>query len=143
MGKLKSEHIELLAQEVLRWPTNRKWTSEDKDMRFKSIFGVSSRVTAKLWNRIMRSCETDRTAEPKHLLWALAFLKNHSPCEILCCIVGWPNSKTFSKWAWYFVGKIAELKDELISLENQFNGLNGIAETNCFMSADGADCPVF
>eukprot|EP00536_Pseudo-nitzschia_multiseries_P010470 jgi/Psemu1/26047/gm1.26047_g len=41
---------------------------------------------------------------PKHLLWALIHLK----------------------WAWYFVRRIAELKDELISLDNIFNGLNGM-----------------
>ena len=28
-------------------------------------------------------------------------------------------------------------------LDNQFDGLDGIADTNCFMSVDGTHCPIF
>ena len=131
------EHVELLAQDVLHWPSSRKWKSKDRDRRFKSIFGASSFVIADLWNRIKHSCELEPAAEPKHLLWALVFLKNYSSYEVLCCIVGWPNSTTFSNWAWYFVPKINELKDDVILLDNRFDGLDEVVETNCFISVDG------
>ena len=35
------------------------------------------------------------------------------------------------------------MKDELIVLENCFNGLDHVVNTNCFISVDGTDCPVF
>ena len=141
---MQKEHVELLAQEVLHWPPGRKWKSKDMDRRFKSMFGCSSVVTANLWNRIKSSADgIDSGGQPKHLLWALVFLKNHSCIEILCCVVGWPNATTFSKWAWCFVDKIAESKDDLIRLDDRFEGLDGVATTNCFISVDGADCPVF
>ena len=58
-------------------------------------------------------------------------------------MVGWPSAKMFSKRAWYLVKRIAELKDEVIQLENQFDGLNGIPQTSCFIIVDGTDSPVF
>jgi len=100
---LTEEHIELVAKEVLQWPSSRKWNSSDKDRRIRSFFGAPSNVVADLWNRIRDRGGLEDGAKPKHLLWALIFLKNYSPIEILCSIVGWPSTKTFSKWAWYFV----------------------------------------
>ena len=43
--------------------------------------------------------------EPKHMLWALLFLKVCSTEEVHCSMVGWSSAKTLSKWAWYFVMK--------------------------------------
>ena len=140
---LTEEHIELVAKEVLQWPSSRKWNSSDKDRRIRSFFGAPSNVVADLWNRIRDRGGLEDGAKPKHLLWALVFLKNYSPIEILCSIVGWPSTKTFSKWAWYFVERISEMKDDLIKLENRFDGLDGVAETSCFISVDGTDCPVY
>eukprot|EP00536_Pseudo-nitzschia_multiseries_P014208 jgi/Psemu1/37882/gm1.37882_g len=64
-------------------------------------------------------------SEHPHLLWALIHLKVYST--------------TFSKRAWYFIERITDLKDDVICLDNRFDGLNGIATTNCFMSVDGTD----
>ena len=35
------------------------------------------------------------------------------------------------------------MKDDLIKLENRFDGLNHEAEISCFISVDGTDCPVY
>jgi len=136
------EAIELVARETLGWSENRRWNTKDKDKRFKACFGASSTIVAELWNRI-QARGIDSAARPKHLLWALVHLKVYSTEEIHCSIVGWPSTKTFAKWAWYFVELIAELRDDVIRLEDRFDGLNGVAYTNCFMSVDGTDCPVF
>ena len=143
MVTLNKDHIELVAKEVLRWPANRKWNSADKDRRLRSFFGAPSNVIADLWNRLVNLTRMQQGGQPKHLLWALVFLKNYSTSELLCSIVGWPNTTTYSKWTWYFVRKIAALKDSIISLDHRFDGLNGVANTNCFISVDGTDCPVF
>ena len=138
------EGIELVAKEVLRWPERRKWNARDKDMRFKACFGASTEIVADIWNRIVaRGPIEESGGEPKHLLWALVHLKVYSTVETHCALVGWPSGKTFSKWSWYFVKRIAELKDDLISLDNRFGGLDGEAHTNCFMSVDGTDCPIY
>ena len=137
--------IELVAQQTLRWPDNRRWKTKDRDRRFRSFFGASSRLVAVLWNKIEQQREIEEPgAEPKHLLWALLFLKVYSTIEIHCSIVGWPSAKTFAKWSWYFVKRIAELKEDEIVLDRRFEGLeDGVADTNCFISVDGTDCPVF
>ena len=140
---MDEEDIELVAKEVLRWPNNRKWASEDKDRRFRACFGASSNVVASLWNDIVAKGAIESGAQPKHLLWALVHLKVYGSEELNCAIVGWPSAKTFAKWAWYFVKRIAQLKEDTIKLENRFEGLNGVAYSNCFISVDGTDCPVF
>ena len=109
------EAIELVAKETLGWPERRKWKTEDRERRFRSFFGASSRLVAILWNKIEKSGISEPGAKPKHLLWALLFLKVYSTIEVHCSIVGWPSAKSFSKWSWYFVKRIAELKDDLIS----------------------------
>eukprot|EP00536_Pseudo-nitzschia_multiseries_P018369 jgi/Psemu1/55253/gm1.55253_g len=73
-------------------------------------------------------------SEHLHLLWALIHLKVYLTVEIHCSITGWPSAKTISKWAWYCIERIANLKDDLICLGNRFDGLNGIATTNCFIN---------
>ena len=140
---MNSESFEIVAIDTLGWPENRKWNTKDKDRRFRACFGASSIVVADLWNKIVAQAPVAEGGQPKHLLWALVHLKVYSTEEIHCSIVGWPSVRTFAKWAWYFVCRIAELKDDVIQLENRFEGLGGVAYTNCFMSADGTDCPVF
>ena len=142
---ITKESIELVAKDSLRWPEGRKWKTKDKDRRFRACFGAPSNIVAALWNLIVARGNIDESgAHPKHLLWALVHLKTYSTIEIHCSIVGWPSAKTFAKWSWYFVERLSELKDDVISLDNRFDGIDGgVAYTNCFMSVDGTDCPVF
>eukprot|EP00536_Pseudo-nitzschia_multiseries_P017516 jgi/Psemu1/225351/e_gw1.1596.9.1 len=124
------EEIKEIAKEVLGWPECRKWNSRDMDRRFRSCFGCPSSVVVTIWNRILAHGPIESGRGPKHLLDTLF------DCWMAIC-------NDLFKWAWYFVRRIAELKDELISLDNRFDGLNGVAHTTCFMSVDGTDCPVF
>ena len=142
---MDQDSIEEVAKETLSWPDNKKWDTTDKDDRFRSCFGAPSRVVAELWNRIEPTVD-EPGAHPKHLLWALVFLKVYSTEEVHCAIVGWPSTRTFRKWSWYFVRKISELKDDVIRLENRFvNGppQNDGPERNCYLTVDCTDCPVF
>eukprot|EP00536_Pseudo-nitzschia_multiseries_P017693 jgi/Psemu1/52082/gm1.52082_g len=84
------------------------------ERRFRACFGARSEIVADLWNWIEAHGAPieEPGGKPKHLLWTL--------------------------WAWYyFVGNIAALKDDVISLENRIGGLNGVAETKCFTSHNG------
>ena len=142
MVVLDKKAIELVAKDTLGWPERRQWNAVDKDSRFSSCFGASSKVVADLWNRI-ESRGIESGGKPKHLLWALIHLKVYSSIEIHCAIVGWPSRTTFAKWSWYFVERMSDLEDDIIILDDRFEGLDGVAETNCFISVDGTDCPVF
>ena len=112
-------------------------------MRFRSVFGAGSAVVADVWNRIVADGEILKGGEPKHLLWALVLLKVYQSDEVHCALVGWPSVPTYRKWAWYFIERINDLKDNIIKIENRFNDLDNIVHTNCFMSSDCTDCPVF
>jgi hypothetical protein len=141
---MNAELIELVAKQTLCWPEGRKWMTKDRKRRFRSFFGASSGVVAVIWNKIEQRGIEEPGAKPKHLLWALLFLKVYSTIEIHCSIVGWPSAKSFSKWSWYFVKRIAELKEDVISLDSRFDGIEDrVVHSNCFISVDGTDCPVF
>eukprot|EP00536_Pseudo-nitzschia_multiseries_P002741 jgi/Psemu1/6213/gm1.6213_g len=105
---ITEETIERVAREVLRWPERRKWNSRDAIRRFKACFGASGTIVADVWNRIVDQEPIESGGEPNHLLWALIHLKVYST--------------TFSKWAWYFIEWIADLKDAVICLGNRFDG---------------------
>ena len=128
--------IKATARETLSWPANEKWDSVDKDTLFCSFFGAPSDVVADLWNQIQPADEA--SANPKHLLWALLFLKVWSSKEVHCCLVGWPSARTFRKWSWCFIGKTAELKNDVIRLERRFKG-SPSWHVRCFMTVDGTD----
>lgn len=146
-------YIEVVVQETLSWPSNRKWHTRDKEARIRSFFGAPCSIIADIWNRIwdrMAPYEKDvvcnkGTPQCQYLLYALVFLKVYSSEEVHCSIVGWPNPKSFRKWSWYFVKKISELKDDVICLERRFDEIENSEDNtiSCFVSVDGTDCPVF
>jgi hypothetical protein len=138
---ISKEALNQIAKQTLCWPNERKWDSKDSNNRFRSCFGASIGVVLDIWNRVEPILD-QRGAEPKHLLWALVFLKVYSTEEIHCSIVGWPHCHTFRKWSWYFIQKIADLKDSIIILDNRF-ARHQIVTTNCFMSVDTTDCPIY
>ena len=137
------QEVEDIAKEMLRFPARRKWEPAGKDARMRPLFGASSEAIAGLWNRIASKGNIESGGKVQHLLWALVFLKVYSTEEIHCAIVGWPTTKTFRKWSWYFVKKVAALKDDVIKLEYRLKGLPKVVRTNCFMSADCTDCPIY
>lgn len=130
-------------RETLSWPPHRKWERQAVDTKCRSFFGAPTHVISILWN-LLESHIDDATAKVKHLLYyALVFIKVYSTEDVHCCIVGWPDPKTFRKWSWYFLEKIAALKDEVIILDNRFfNGWDDSQGTHCLISIDGMDCMV-
>lgn len=100
---IDKQAIEEAASDTLSWPKNKKWDSADKDNRFRALFGVSSELVADIWNWIEARTIDEPGAQPKHLLWALLFMKVYSTEEVHCAVVSWPTVKTFRKWSWYFI----------------------------------------
>ena len=143
------QHIDIVVQETLCWPSNRKWNSKDRDGRIRSFFGAPCSIIAVIWNRIwvaMTPLEKEEvckngTPQCRYLLYSLLFLKVYSSEEVHCSIVGWPSVKSFRKWSWYFIEKISGLKHDVIRLERRFEEVTAVV--SCFVSVDGTDCPVF
>jgi len=146
------EVFDEVAQEVLKWPSTRRWESKDKDSRIRAMFGAPLNVIADIWNRVWKklsNAERDSlindSVKYKYLLYALVFLKVYATTTAHCSMVDWPSEKTFRKWSWYFVKKISELKSDVIKLKNRFLGFEKgeTVHTNCFISIDCTDCPIF
>lgn len=140
MVMITPEGFVSLIGEVLQYPTNRRWTRETEERRCLAFFGANATVIATIWNKIVDDGNLDRLARPKHLLWALLFLKLYDTEDVHCRIVGWVDPKTFREWSWYFVEKISQMKDQTILLDSRFVGFDGTC--NCLITLDCTDCPV-
>jgi hypothetical protein len=80
--------------------------------RFKAHFGVSPFIASCIWNRMLDENTLPtlkaRPMMPKHLLWALMFLKLYSTEEVLCRKCG-TTEKTFRRRVWLMLCSIATL----------------------------------
>lgn len=137
MASLSANVMEAIARGTLRMEE----VCMDDDKTFRSFFGAPIPIVTMVWNRIVAKPPTlDRGAHPRHLLWALVLLKCHCPTPALSCMIGWPCEKTFHKWCWHFISRIAVLKEDVIKLDDRFIGWDGT--TICLVSVDGIDCMI-
>lgn len=74
--------------------------------RFRALFGVSPEVMAETWSLLQSS--RPPKSKPKHLLWALLFLKVYATENVNSTLTG-ADEKTFRKWSWTFVHLISNL----------------------------------
>lgn len=75
--------------------------------RFRAFFGVDPIVCSIVWEQL----KNDRPprSKPKHLMWALMFLKIYTTENVFRGIVG-VDEKTWRKWIWIFIDLMASLK---------------------------------
>ena len=66
-------------------------------LRYRATFGINPIQTAKVWEHLLGM--KIKKLMPKHLLWALSFLKLYSPEVVHCGMLG-TSAKTFRKWVW-------------------------------------------
>jgi hypothetical protein len=101
------EAFALLAEPIIR--ATPRLSNRTNERRFRSMFGVPIEVVPALW---LSCCEDERGVQggkPRHLLWALLFLKLYS-CEHVSAAMCRCDEKTYRKWAWIYVDKLADLK---------------------------------
>ena len=86
------------------------------DRRFRAHFGCSPDVCSDIWEKISRSTPglSREGAMPKHLLWALNFLKSYDTEDILAARFG-TTRVTLRKWIWFIVRRISCLKRRVVS----------------------------
>ena len=79
-----------------------------RDRRFREAFGTSSWIAFLLWCYLDVENEGPAGGERQHLLWALLFLKTYGTSVDLAGRCG-VDAKTFQKWMWLFVEKLAKM----------------------------------
>jgi len=113
--------FKVIAFQIVNWyPTD----SVDDDRHWITLFQVTPEVVSEVWGRIgidrdNPTIPEDQTAELKHLLWAILFLKTNSNDTDLAGKVGGPDGgvseTTFRKWKWIFIEKISYLETDVVS----------------------------
>jgi len=87
---------------------------------FREIFGTNVLVVKKNWELLERDSLLSEGGRPKHLLWALDFMKvypKQSPgCLAVGASVGAVDLKTHRKWVCAFIYAVANLVDVVVSL---------------------------
>ena len=86
---------------------------------FRETFGTSLPIVSMVWSMLLEEDILPEGGRPKHLLWALHFLKVYPLQAPGCAAVGGSagavDAKTHKKWVWAFIDAIAELVDEVVS----------------------------
>jgi hypothetical protein len=77
------------------------------------------RLEQRQWDLLERDSLLPEGGRPKHLLWALHFMKvypKQSPgCSAVGASAGAVNSKTHRKWVWAFIDAVTNLIDVVVS----------------------------
>ncbi len=86
---------------------------------FREFFGTSVLVLEKVRELLDRDSLLPEGGRPKHLLWALHFMKvypKQSPgCSAVGASAGAVDPKTHRKWVWAFIDAVANLDDIVVS----------------------------
>ena len=109
-----------LALEIQNRATCRIGTDLMEARRFREFFGTSLVVVEQIWELLERESLLPDGCDPKHLLWALHFMKVYPKQSPGCSAVGGSGEavdpKTHHKWVWMFLDAIAELSGEVVSI---------------------------
>jgi hypothetical protein len=72
-----------------------------------------------VWDMLGEGGLRPEKSKPKHLLWALYFLKVYPREGPVCSAIGGSkgaiNPKTMRKWVWLFLERIVDLADHVVS----------------------------
>lgn len=88
---------------------------QPKDRDFRANFGVSLQTIVDVWV----DGKFKKKTKPKHILWALLFLKTYATEDRLSRQVQ-VDRKTFRKWLWPTIKSIADLHLSVVSLISLF-----------------------
>ena len=109
----------ILARDIQNRGDCRMGTNQMEARHFREFFGTSVVVVEKVWTLLERDSLLPEKCDPKHLLWALHFMKVYpkqsSGCSSVGASDGAVDPKTHKKWVWAFIEAIAELVDVVVS----------------------------
>lgn len=109
---------------------NGSWTDWHR-RKWVSLFGIAPLNCSNIWSDIV----IPQGGNPKHLLWALAFLRSYENETSFARSCGC-EPKTARKWVWKFVEALAAIS-EYIVWKKRFVG--NVRNNVCLVSVDGTD----
>ncbi len=111
--------FEVLARDIQNRASRRVGTATMEARHFREFFRTSLLVVEKTWELLERDSLLPEGSRPKHLLWALHFMKvypNQSPgCSAVGASAGAVDPKTHCKWVWAFIDAVANLVDTVVT----------------------------
>ncbi len=114
--------FEALARDIQNRASHRVGTATTEARYFREFFGTrtSVLVVKKTWELLERDSLLPESGRPKHLLWALHFMKvypKQSPgCSTVGASTGAVDPKTHRRWVWAFIDAVANLVNTVVSL---------------------------
>jgi len=100
--------------------------------RFRAMFGVPSTICPLLWHQMHLRGTLPKKGQPKHLLWALMFLKLYEVELAMAARCG-VDEKTYRKWVWAFLPALSSMN--VICWEKRKTPM----PHKCYVSLDGTD----
>jgi hypothetical protein len=112
--------FEALARDIQNRASHRVSAATTETRHFREFFGTSVLLVEKTWELLERASLLPEGGCPKHLLWALHFMKVYPKQSLGCLAVGASagavDPKTHRKWVWAFINAVANLVDVVVSL---------------------------
>ena len=100
--------VQLLAKDFERAATVALKCTSITPAVFVSFFGASPVVVASAWRRMKRKLLLSNDQRPRHLLWALAFLKQYSTENVLARQLG-TNVRTYRDHVWRMINCLSRI----------------------------------
>ena len=142
-GHMPVPDFEALARDIQNRASHHVGAATTETRHFREFFGTSVLVVEKTWELLERDSLLPEGGFPKHLLWALHFMKvypKQSPgCSAVGASAGAVDPKTHRKWVWAFIDAVANLDNVVVS-----NHSVGTVQNVLFlvmMTCDSADAP--
>jgi len=128
-GHMPMPDFEALTRDIQNWASRSRHVgaATTETRHFREFFGMSVLDVEKTWELLERdSLLLPEGGRPKHLLWALHFMKmkvypKQSPgCSAAGASADAVDPKTHHKWVWAFINAIVSLVDMVDSKITSF-----------------------
>ena len=117
---LRSTSLMRRAREIWGRDSSTEGAKMVEDRRFREFFGCSAMVAMSVWRRLSRTSQIPFGGEPKHLLWALLFMKVYPKEGVMCKLINVKDPKTFRGRVKGFIEAIADLESDVVSYSFYF-----------------------
>jgi len=112
-GHMPMPDFEALARDIQNQASHSVGAATTEKQHFREFFRTSVLVVEKIWELLERDSLLPEGCCPKHLLWALHFMKVYPKQRPGCLAVGASagavDPKTHRKWVWVIINAIANL----------------------------------
>ena len=113
--KLRSTSLMRCAREIWGRDSSTERAQTVEERRFRELFGVSAMVAISVWRRLSRTSQIPFGGEPKHLLWALLFMKVYPKEMVMCKLINVKNPKTCRGRVKDYIEAMADLESDVVS----------------------------